>query len=148
MSEKDEQSNEENETDKDQANKSLSERTSVLEWIVAAIGLILVTFSVGYISYQSIIKESKPPELNVKVSSVNKQLNGYLVEFKVKNEGDETASNVVIEGQIRNGDEEVEKKTTTIDYIASGSEKKAGFFYTENPQKYKLEIKALGYEKP
>ncbi len=128
--------------------KSLTERTSFLEWTMAAIGLIVVVFSIGYISYQSIVKDNKPPDLVVEVDSISKQTSGYLVEFRVENKGDETAANVVVEGAIKNGGEDVEKKSTTINYVASGSEQKAGLFFTENPEKYQLEIKAIGYENP
>lgn len=132
----------------DTNNKSLAERTSVIEWIVAAVGLILVLFSIGYLTFEAITSTDSPPNLTVKVTSIEHLSNGYLVEFKVRNEGERPAANVVIEGKLSGGEKEIETKTTTINYVASKSERDGGLFYTENPEQNKLEIKAIGYENP
>jgi uncharacterized protein (TIGR02588 family) len=129
-------------------NSSLAERTSLIEWIVAAVGLILVLFSIGYLTYEAITARDSPPNLLVKVISIKHLSNGYLVEFKVKNEGENPAANVVIEGKLSSGEKDIETKTTTINYVASMSERDGGLFYTEDPEQNKLEIKAIGYENP
>ena len=128
--------------------KSLTERTPILEWIIAAIGLALVLFSIGYISYYFATSEGRPPDLIVKVESIKQISQGYLVEFKVENVGDETASNVTIEGSLKNEGENTETKTTRIDYVASRSEKRGGLLYSKKPDKENLKISALGYEVP
>lgn len=141
MSEKDKKDETE---DNEKSDKTLTERTSLLEWIVAAIGLLVVIFSIGFVSYKAITSEDEPPDLLIKSTSTKKLPNGYLVEFKVINKGDRTAANVVIEGKLSNG----ETKTIAIDYVASKSEQEGGMFFTDDPQQNDLEIKAVGYENP
>ncbi len=133
----------------DDKNKSLAERTSLFEWIVAAIGAILVLFSIGFITYQAIFAKDTPPNLIVNVTSVKRVSSGYLVEFNVKNEGEKTAASVSIEGKLSDSDgKEIETKTTTIEYVASKSERSGGLIYKENPEINKLEISAIGYKDP
>lgn len=128
--------------------KTLGERTSVVEWIVAAVGLALVVLSVGYIAYTALTTRGTPPDLEIRESSVKRMPEGFLVEFSVVNRGDATAANVVIEGRLLDGEEEVQVKTTTINYVASGSVQKGGLFFTEDPGRYRLEVKAIGFERP
>lgn len=149
MPDKNKGSDKQKETEKgDTNNKSLAYRTSLIEWIVAAVGLILVLFSIGFLAYKAVISKDSPPNLTVKVTSIERLSNGYLVEFKVENEGERPAASVVIEGKLSNGEKEIETKTSTIDYVASDSERNGGLFYTENPEQNNLEIKAIGYENP
>lgn len=149
MPDKNKGSDKQNKTEKsDTNNKSLAQRTSLIEWIVAAIGLILVLFSIGFLAYKGVTSKDSPPNLTVKVTSIEHLSNGYLVEFKVRNEGERPAASVVIEGKLSSGEKEIETKTTTINYIASESERNGGLFYTENPEQNNLEIKAIGYENP
>lgn len=132
----------------DKKNKTLRERTSLLEGITAVIGLILVLFSVGYIAFKGITERDSPPDLVVSITSVKPVASGYLVEFKVKNEGEKNAANIVIEGKLAKNDGDFDTKTTTINYIASKSEQSGGLYYEENPALNKLNIKAVGYENP
>ncbi len=132
----------------DSENKTLRERTSLLEGATAVIGLILVVLSVGYIAFKGFTERDSPPDLVVSVTSIKTVTSGYLVEFKVKNEGEKTAANVVIEGKLAKNDEDFDTKTTTINYIASKSEQSGGLYYEEDPAQNKLVIKAVGYENP
>lgn len=150
MSDKNKNSDDESKSeDEGLKNKTLAERTSLFEWIVAALGACLVLFSIGFITYEAIFVKDTPPDLLVKVTSTTRISSGYLVEFKVKNEGEKTAASVSIEGKLKNsGGEEIETKTTTIEYVAAKSERSGGLIYKENPETNKLEISAVGYKNP
>jgi uncharacterized protein (TIGR02588 family) len=124
--------------------KSLAERTSFFEWTIAAVGLILVMFTLGFVSYEAIYLKDTPPNLAVKNTSTKKLTDGYLVEFTVKNTGERTAANVIIEGKLSNG----ETKTITMDYVAAKSEQKGGLFFKADPQTNNLEIITIGYVNP
>ncbi len=125
-------------------NQSLAERTSVFEWILAAAGLILVIFSIGFIAYTAFALKDLPPNLVVKNTSTQKMSDGYLVEFTIENKGETTAANVVIEGKLANG----ETSAITIDYVAAKSSQKGGLIFKENPQQNNLEIRMIGYVNP
>ncbi len=74
--------------------------------------------------------------------------NGYLVEFLAINQGETTAKGLIIEGQLTEGGQEVEKSETTLDYIPARSEREGGLFFTENPEQFEMQLRALGYEEP
>ena len=144
----DKQSKSDNNSDDKKKNGSVSERTPLLEWIFAAVGLILVASSIGYIAYYSATSKEKPPEIQVEIVSIKNISNGYLVEFKASNKGEKAAASVQIEGKISEGESEIESKNATLDYIASDSEQRGGLYFSKDPNAHNLEVKAIGYENP
>ncbi len=120
----------------------------LLEWIVAGIGFVLVAGAIGFMLYQAVTSRFAPPIIKITIESVVSADTGYLVIFEAQNTGEETASNVAIEGEIKNGDESVEKSDVTIDYVPSRSKRKSGLYFTKNPQQFDLQIRAKGYEEP
>ncbi len=134
---------------KSSQNKSAEEhKIPTLEWVAAAIGLVLVVGAIGFMFYQALFFESKPPSISVKIESVTPNDAGYLVAFKAANNGEKTAASVAIEGELKNGDESVEKSSVTIGYVPSYSETSGGLFFSKNPQGLDLKIRATGYEQP
>ena len=120
----------------------------VWEWIIAAAGLILVVGAVGATLYRAITEKSVPPILEIAVESKMPTANGYLVKFRVKNSGNQTAADVTIEGSLKQNGENVETSTTRLNYSPANSEREGGLFFTKNPNDFEFQIRALGYEKP
>lgn len=120
----------------------------VWEWIIAGIGLILVIGAVGFMLYEAMTEKSEPPNFTVTVDSINPASDGYHVKFRVKNTGDQTAADVAIEGELKQGAEIVETTTVTLTYVPSDSEREAGFVFSKNPHEYELKLRVKSYEKP
>lgn len=133
---------------KHQSKETFLERTSILEWIVAFIGFVCVLFSVGYIIFHAATSGDKPPDFAVKVKSIKKQTNGYVVEFTIKNSGDNNAASVDVEGKLEKNGEEIETRSVSFPYVAAASEQSGGLVFTENPEAYELKLNAAGYENP
>ncbi len=132
-------------------NKEIRERpkqTPVWEWIIAAVGLILVVAALGTTLYRAVTEESTPPILEISVEAIQPNANGYLVKFRVKNTGNQTASGLTIEGELKRGEESAETSSATLAYAPANSQREGGLFFSKNPNEYKLEIRAKGYEKP
>ncbi|MGI8639900.1 MAG: TIGR02588 family protein [Pyrinomonadaceae bacterium] len=129
-------------------NQERHKKTPVWEWIVAAVGLILVVGSLGLTLYRAVIEESTPPILAISVEEIVPTPNGYLVKFRVKNTGNQTAAALTIEGELKRGAESVETSTASLAYAPANSEREGGLFFTKNPNEFELNIRALGYEKP
>ena len=129
-------------------NQEPGRKTPVWEWIIAAFGLILVVAATGTTLYRALTEESTPPILEISVNSVLPTATGYLVKFRVKNTGNQTAAALTIEGELKNGAESAEKSSATLTYVPSNSEREGGLFFVNNPQSFDLKIRATGYEQP
>jgi uncharacterized protein (TIGR02588 family) len=120
----------------------------VWEWIVAAIGLVLVASVIGFLLYEVIAGSRLPPDVKLSVDSVVQIRNGFLAKITAVNEGGITAEGVDIEGELKRGTETIERSRTTIDYLPPRSEKKAGLFFTQDPRQLDLQVRSFGYEEP
>ena len=126
-------------------NQGQSDTTTFWEWIIAAVGLILVVVAIGTTVYRAMTEESTPPKLEVVIDSILPNGDGYLVRFTVKNTGNQTAAAVAFEGKLK---DESETGTATLTYVPSNSERRGGLFFTKNPQQSDLQIRVTGYEEP
>lgn len=123
-------------------------KPSVLEWMIAVVGLILVVTAFSFIVYQAIFSKDTPPDLTVEVESINPVSAGYLVKFRVSNAGNNTAAAVNVEGTLKQGETVAETGSTTISYVPSLSKREGGIIFEKNPQSYQMQIRANGYANP
>ena len=128
--------------------KSNYSKPPIWEWIVAFIGLALVVSAISFMLYRAIAGNSSPPEMTISVDSVIPTNNGFLLTVRVINRGELTAAGLTVEGELRSGAESVETSAATLDYVPSRSERRAGLFFTNDPQKFELKLRAKGYERP
>ncbi|MGI8639738.1 MAG: hypothetical protein ACR2MG_07265 [Pyrinomonadaceae bacterium] len=131
-----------------QENQKQTEKPSIWEWIIAAVGLILVVGSIGLTAYRATTEETTPPILEITFEPSVPTANGYLVKFQVKNTGNQTAAALTIEGELKNGADSAETSTATLAYAPANSVRQGGLFFTKNPQNFDLQIRATGYEEP
>ncbi len=120
----------------------------VWEWIVAALGAVLVIGSIGFMLYNSLSGEESPPDIVIHADSIHPVQSGYLVQIRATNRGGLTAAGVTVEGTLRNGTERIETSETVLDFVPAESERRGGLFFTEDPRGYRLELRAKGYEQP
>ena len=132
----------------EEKSKSKEKKIPFWEWIIAGAGLILVIGSVGTAFYRAVNEDSTPPNLAFSVISVEQIGGGYVVKFSVTNSGSQTAAGVMVEGTLENGAENAETSTATFAYAPANSVRQGGFLFTKNPDDFKLQIRALGYEQP
>ena len=125
-----------------------AEEISVWEWLVAAVGLVLVLGSVGFMLYQAFDREQAPPNVTVHVDSVLALDSAYLLQFRAINRGEEAAAGVTIEGELKSDTGAVETGQVTVDYIPSQSERRGGLFFREDPRRFRVEVRATGYQRP
>lgn len=137
-----------NKPEKDSETENAPKQPSALEWLTAALGALLIVSVLGFTVYRSATKESDPPIFSFEATSIKPSGDKFLVTFKIKNIGDETAAQVLVEGELKRADEMIETSSATITYAPSHSEREGGLVFTENPQNHSLVFKAKGYEKP
>ncbi len=134
----------------EKAEKDASKITYAPPWMwgIALLGLALVLGSIVFMLYEAAAGDSSPPDVTVKVESIVPSRHGFLVRFRVVNEGGTTAEGLTVEGELRNGTQSVEISDTTIEYVPSHSEREGGLYFSSDPQQHQLRIRAKGYEKP
>jgi uncharacterized protein (TIGR02588 family) len=117
-------------------------------WGIGLLGLLLILGSIGFALYEAAAGDSSPPNVTVEVEDILPAQNGFLVEFRVVNEGGSTAAGLTVQGELRDRTEIVETSDTTIEYVPSHSERAGGLFFTLDPREYELQLRAKGYEMP
>jgi uncharacterized protein (TIGR02588 family) len=114
-----------------------------LEWIAAAVGLVLLGFILVVIGREAVTGETeKAPEIEIVVRRIVPNAAGFVVEFEAINRSAATAAGVDVEGTL--GDE---TSTTTLDYVPGGGRARGGLFFRGDPRAG-VDLRALGYRDP
>lgn len=119
-----------------------------LEWICAAIGFALVAATIGFVAWRGLTGNGSPPQLSFQVQAIVEVPNGYLVEVRAWNGGDETAADVKVEGELRGPSGNVETSETSFKYLPPRSARSGGLYFTHDPRTLEMTIRAKGYEAP
>lgn len=122
--------------------------TSKWEWVSAALGLLLVLGTVGYIGYNAVTTEAFPPVVTVEHTGTEPTSGGYVVKFRARNSGPATASALAISGELVDGSAVVEKSEVVLDYLPSHGEQQGGLIFRTDPAGLELRLEAKGYLDP
>jgi uncharacterized protein (TIGR02588 family) len=125
-----------------------SDATPLLEWIVAGVGVVLLSSLLIFLLVDALRNEPAKPDIVIQVQSISRTGGAHIASFKAINRGRDNAAAVVIAGELRSNGGKIEQSWVTLDYLPSGSEKTGGLLFTEDPHRYELAIRALGYVKP
>jgi len=117
-------------------------------WIVAALGLVLVVGSSGFLLYQAFAGDTSPPELVIETDAIMPSGRSYLALIRVTNRGGSAAAGLIIEGVLKDGPATVEASAISLDYVPSGSQRRAGLIFSRDPRRFDLQIQAKGYAEP
>jgi len=121
---------------------------TVGEWIIAAVGLVLVVSTIGFLLLQALRDNAAPPHITVVPESVDRTRNAYLVTIRIMNRGEATAASSKVEGELSNGAASVETSAVTIDYVPLRSQRRAGLYFQNDPRRFKLRLRPKGYRHP
>jgi uncharacterized protein (TIGR02588 family) len=119
-----------------------------LEWIAFAVGLLAAIAIVGLLVWDVIEQDGSPPAVHVEAGPVRPYPGGFAVEIAVSNKAGAAAARVEIEGVLRQSGQAVETSRTIIDYVPGHSARRAGLFFTHDPRRFDLQLRALGYAQP
>ena len=123
--------------------------TPPLEWIAAGIGGALLLFLIVVIGREAINGEAAElPQIEVAVTGISSAASGFVVAFEARNRTDGTAAAVAIEGVLKGGGAEIETSGATIDYVPGKGSAKGGLFFSKDPRKGAVEVRALGFQTP
>lgn len=122
--------------------------TSAVEWVVAALGALILVSMIGYMLFYGLTQQSGPPRIVLEAGAVTESAGGYLVEFTARNEGPSTAAALHIKGQLMDGAEILEEAEAQLDYVPEHSKREGGMFFDQDPREHTLVLSSEGYSKP
>jgi uncharacterized protein (TIGR02588 family) len=121
----------------------------IWEWVVAAMGGALVVAVLGFMAYEATTLSDHPmPKLTVRIDTVASHAGGHVVEFRVGNSGDATAADVLIQGELRSDVGVLERSEATIGFVPARSWRTGGLVFTNDPRRHRMEVRAVGFERP
>lgn len=120
----------------------------VTEWIVAAIGAVLVAGTIGYLVVLATARDDTPPDVRVAMGRVLALQSGWLVEFRAVNAGAQAAAQLLIEGELQGPEGAVETSEAIIDYLPARSAREGGLIFSRDPRRHVLRLRAKGYVNP
>ena len=126
----------------------VDEGTSAIEWVTAAVGAVLFVAMIGYMAYVGLREVQGSPRIELTTSAPVQQDDTFHVGFVATNSGEVTATGLVVRAVLTDGDKDVESREVTIDYLPTQSSRKGGFFFEQDPGRYKLAVTATAYMEP
>jgi uncharacterized protein (TIGR02588 family) len=120
----------------------------VTEWIVAALGAVLVVGTIGWLVWLATTRDGTPPDVRVVADGVVALQHGWLVKFRAANAGGQAAAEVLVEGELAGPDGPVETSEATVDYLPPRSEREGGLFFSHDPRRHEVRLRARGYMQP
>lgn len=117
----------------------------LLEWVVAAIGSVLVCGSLGFLGYRASIEKS-PPVFKSEVLRVVATDNGFLTEIKVHNRGGTAVASLRLSAKAQS--DGVSPKQVVIDYLPGHSSRIVAMMFSDRPDRDALQLGVESYALP
>ena len=117
------------------------------EWVTAGIGLCCLVGSLGFLALEG-LDISTPPQPVIEVVSTQAQQGRYLVQLRVHNAGSSTAAALKVVGELRDGDEVLERRETEFDFLPGESWRGGALFFTRDPARFRLAIEPESFQQP
>jgi uncharacterized protein (TIGR02588 family) len=120
-----------------------------LEWLVFALGAVIVAGVVGCLCYLMAKGEGKPPEFIATIGRSFEQTDGYAVEVLITNRGDRTAEQVKVRVEQTSSAGEVTATEFDIAYVPPGATRKGMAIFPEQPRgEQSVTARVLGFQTP
>jgi uncharacterized protein (TIGR02588 family) len=119
------------------------------EWAIGLLSTALVLLLLGYLTWNALSQPSRPPMIEMRARELHPMPSGgWLAVVEARNSGTATATSVSIRGELKRGASTVEESHVTLDFVPGGSTIEAGLYFRNDPRRYRLELRALGFERP
>ncbi len=121
------------------------QQRSTAEWLSLVISLLILATVVGLIVFLWITPSDEAARFSVQTEQVREVDGVFYLPVTVRNDGDSTASEVLLEGSLMVDGQE-EAPTTTLDFVPGHSEREATLIFSADPAQ--AEIRIVSYQKP
>ena len=127
--------------------KSTASKLTISEWIVAAVGAV-VLIACGIILLTGSTGGEAVPVIVAQMEEVTQTEAGFLLQAKVLNRGDEAAAEVRINAVLETSGRPAEIRESVLDYVPAHSAKRIGFYFVSDPREGRLELQAHSFVQP
>jgi uncharacterized protein (TIGR02588 family) len=118
------------------------------EWIVFALGLILVSSTLVYLIYAGASMGHEPPSLEVRLGTPEQRQFNFIVPVTVVNHGDETAEGVRIEVVMESGGEVKARGEFDVPFVPRHATREGWVTFEQDPRTAQLKARVRGYQRP
>lgn len=122
--------------------------TPLLEWILGALGAVLFIVGIGYLTLEGLRGNDRPAEVVFTVDEILPAGEGFLVRYTAHNRGTQTLAELHVKAEIIAGGTVMDESQSTLDFLPGHSSRVGGFYLREDPNRYRMEIRAQGYQEP
>lgn len=107
----------------------------MLQWLMAAVGAVVTLTAVGIVVWEA-LQPPSPPALSARIVAIQSTAAGHVATVRVRNDGDDTAAAVDIEGVL--GDQTA---TATLDYVPAHGHARAYLRFDGDPRAATVAVK-------
>jgi uncharacterized protein (TIGR02588 family) len=118
-----------------------------LERLVLLLGIILVFTTMAILAYDALTQDDSPANLVLSHDKIQRKHQHYAVHIIAKNEGGETAQDVLVEVSMGEG-RSMETARLEFPYLPGKSSVSGWAIFTRDPSNESLTLKILGYGVP
>lgn len=117
-----------------------SQGTGVPEWITFFLGLAVILTITGLLTYFRFTSEEGPPEIRVipLTAAVRQGPAGYSLPVDVRNDGGETAADVLVQMTLEPTEGKLETVSFTMRFLAGGKTEQATVLFDTDPEAGRL----------
>lgn len=118
------------------------------EWVVAALGLLLVLGVGGVLLRDALRSPTRPPDVTLAVDSVAAGRGGWLVVFEAANAGDQSVADVAVRATLATPRGDTLVREVRVDYLPARSRRGGGVVFPVDPRAGALRLEAVGFQEP
>ena len=120
-------------------------KRSSAEWISLVISLALLAGVVGLVVWVWVREAGSPAQFTVERGETRQANAQFYLFVTIHNDGDLTASEVLLEGTLEVDGQE-ETASTTFDFVPGHSEREATLMFSADPAEAELQV--MSYQEP
>ena len=118
------------------------------EFATGVLGALIVALFLSFLGYQAITGRDEPVELHTSVVRIEASPSQYIVHYRVRNAGGETAESVRVLGQIVSDGTTVQQASATLAYVPDSSDRQGTLIFTQDPRSRDLRLRVVSYNVP
>lgn len=135
-------------TEKKTRARKRHDATPLLEWVLGGIGVLLFLGAIAFLVYEGSSGPNQPAGVEIRIDAVIPTEDAYLVRYRAYNQGTQTLVDLHVTARVLDGSKELERVEAAIDFLPGRSWRRGGVYLHEDPRKYRLEVRAAGYQEP